>query len=318
MKQLRYICVQPTNDYYTWQVEVMINNFIKNGIHPNHIDVVCATEGTIPAIWTKLAEHYNNVRFFFYPDTRKNSVYISSIRPHILEKHFTAHPYLKDEAIFYHDCDMVFVKPPTWNHLLKDDTWYLSDTEFYISADYIKSKKYGIYERMCEIVGIDESIPEHYNKTSSGGAQYLMKNVDAAFWKKVYDDSEKLYQFFLNHLKAFPQGCLNNYHPIQKWTADMWAVLWNAWYFKHETKIIPEMDFIWAINPIDNLNNYNIYHNAGVLGVDAKKYFFKHEFVNKLPYDVDINTYDKNFASVFYVKEILETAKISCLVNRNE
>ena len=35
MKNLRYICVQPRILYYAWQVEVMINNFIKNGISGN-------------------------------------------------------------------------------------------------------------------------------------------------------------------------------------------------------------------------------------------------------------------------------------------
>ena len=38
MKNLRYICVQPRILYYAWQVEVMINNFIKHGINPNNID----------------------------------------------------------------------------------------------------------------------------------------------------------------------------------------------------------------------------------------------------------------------------------------
>jgi hypothetical protein len=38
--------------------------------------------------------------FFFYPDTRNNPPYISSVRPHVLKKHFAARPELKDEALF--------------------------------------------------------------------------------------------------------------------------------------------------------------------------------------------------------------------------
>ena len=44
MKNLRYICAQPAIDYYTWQVEVMINNFKKHGINPTNIDILFSKE----------------------------------------------------------------------------------------------------------------------------------------------------------------------------------------------------------------------------------------------------------------------------------
>ena len=40
MKNLRFICAQPSTMYYAWQVEVMINNFIEMGVNPNFIDIV--------------------------------------------------------------------------------------------------------------------------------------------------------------------------------------------------------------------------------------------------------------------------------------
>ena len=180
MKNLRYMCVQPTIDYYTWQVEVVIHNFLKHGINPNNIDIVCATrpnEGT-PMVWRKLADHYNTVRFFFYEDTRVTPPYISSVRPHILHKHFSSHPELHEEAIFYHDCDMIFTRTPDWLKFVDDDTWYCSDTRFYVGAEYIESKKFGVYEEMCKIVGLDPAIPRR-EELNSGGAQYLMKNFTA-------------------------------------------------------------------------------------------------------------------------------------------
>jgi hypothetical protein len=316
MKNLRYISAQPAIDYYTWQVEVMIHNFLKNGLNPNNIDIVCSIKNNhIPDAWIKLANHYNTVRFFFYNDDRENSVYISSIRPHILQKHFEKHPYLKDEAIMYHDCDIILTKPPQWDHLVHDDVWYLSDTRYYIGAEYIKSKKCGVYERMCEIVGISEDVPVQY-EMHSGGAQYLMKNIDAAFWKKVYEDSEKLYQFFLDHLKAFPQT--DKYHPIQKWTADMWAVLWNGWYFGHDTKVVDELEFTWPMHGLDFWEKCTIMHNAGVTGetADKDRTFFKGKYVDgKLPYNnITLENYNEKMCTYKYVQEILETAKTSCLL----
>lgn len=314
MKSLRYVCAQPATLYYAWQVEVMVNNFIKHGVSPQQIHIVCAIKHEVPVEWLKLQDKYRKVGFFFYQDKRINSVYVSSIRPHILKQHFTETPQLTDEAIFYHDCDMVLTQPVTWEQFLEDDTWYLSDTVGYIGAEYIKSKKYGVYERMCEIVGIYGNIPEA-NEKDSGGAQYIMKNVDAEFWDKVERDSEELYKFFINHLRAFPQS--PTYHPIQMWTADMWAVLWNAWYFKHQTKVVPEMDFIWPGNSIKEWKNKYIFHNAGVLASlnETERLFFKGNYIDKLPYnDIDIDWLKKDKCSYLYAQDIIETAKTSCLL----
>jgi len=313
MKKIRYICAQPAIDYYLWQVDVMLNNFIRNEISAEQIHIVCGIpDENIPEGWEKLRNHYNNVEFFFYQDTRPYNQYVSSIRPHLLEKHFNQNKYLETEAIFYHDCDILFSKTPDWTHLLEDDVWYLSDTKNYICAEYVKSKGYGVHERMCEIIGIDKSIPEKYNDTGSGGAQYIMKNVDHRFWKKVYDDSENLYQFFLDHLKAFPQGCLGGYHPIQKWTADMWAVLWNAWNFGHDTKVVPEMNFTWPIHPIDSWEKNVIFHNAGVTRNTYKedRTFFKADYMaGNFPYNINLDEFSTEKCSYKYVQEILLTAK---------
>ena len=310
MKNLRYVCAQPANNYYTWQVEVLIHNFMENGVNPNNIDIVCAVNnGNTPAIWRRLADTYNYVRFFFYDDDRVNSPYISSVRPNILKKHFAKYPELTDEAIFYHDCDIAFTQKVDWSKFLEDDLWYLSDTRFYVGAEYIKSKKHGIYEEMCRIVGIDEAKPVE-EELNSGGAQYIMKNVDAMYWEKVERDSDALYAFFLEHLKEHPES--PDYHPIQKWTADMWAVLWNAWYFGHEVKVVSEMDFVWATEGIKKCEENVIYHNAGVTDKHKDKYFFKGAYVDKLPYDIE-ELENENLASAFYVREIRKTAKKSCL-----
>jgi hypothetical protein len=320
MRNLRYVCAQPTTDYYTWQVEVMIHNFVKNGINPNNMDVVCGyrPEEGIPATWQKLAAHYNQVRFFFYEDTRKDPPYISSIRPHILKKHFAAHPGLQQEAIFYHDSDIAFTRPPDWSRFVEGEKWYASDCRFYIGAEYIEGKGHGIYGKMCEIVGIDPAIPRA-NQHNSGGAQYIMKNIGPAFWEKVESDSTRLWEFFVADLELHPEVKESEataerpaYNPIQKWTADMWAVLWNGWALGNEILVVPEMEFVWATQEKALWDSRVIFHNAGVLATDAEKFFYKGQYTTKLPYDIK-NTFADSTASHYYVKEILETAAKSCI-----
>lgn len=310
MKTLRYVCAQPAIPYYTWQVEVMINNFIKHGVNPNYIDIVCGIkDGNIPEQWTTLANTYNYVRFFFYEDDRVNSPYIPSIRPNILKKHFKAHPYLKDEAIFYHDCDIVFTRPPRWDHYLNDDIWYCSNTVSYVGANYIKSKKFDIYETMCKIIDIDEAIPQE-NEENSGGAQYIMKNVDYTFWEKMEKDCDTVYQYFMDHLKEHPES--PEYHPIQAWCADMYVIIWNCWRLGHASKCPDDMEFSWANGTKEQWDKFTIYHNAGALS-SQEHLFFKGNYINKLPYDI-VNIYDPNNTTYYYVEEILETAKKSCLI----
>lgn len=312
MKQLRYICAQPATVYYAWQVEVMLNNFLKNGIEAKNIHVVCSppTGGSL-GMWERLRKKYSDVGFFFYLDTRINPIYIPSIVPHLLKKHFAQHPYLKDEAIFQHDNDMVFTKPVDFSKFLDDDIWYLSDTRFYIGANYVKSKKFDVYETMCKIVGISEKVPVA-NQENSGGAQYIMKNVDSFYWEKVESDADRLYAFFVEHLKIHPQT--PTYPPIQMWTAGMWSQLWNGWYFGHQTKIAPELSFLWPHEPVSGWKEKTIFHNSGVVATSPETTFKKTKYITSLPYDIKVEDFNPEICSFKYVEEIIETGKTTCLV----
>ena len=178
---LRYICAQPASTYYSWQVEVMLNNFMEMGINPNNIDIVCwKVNNVIPPEWTSLAQAYP-ARFLFYEDTRETRHYISSIRPNILKQHFAAFPDIEQEAILYHDCDIAFTKEINWKQFLNDDKWYGSDTRWYIGHDYILSKGEDILDKMCEIVDIDKQLIKD-NELNAIGAQYLMKGINADYW----------------------------------------------------------------------------------------------------------------------------------------
>jgi hypothetical protein len=316
-KELEYICVQPRILYYTWQVEVMINNFIKNNINPNNINILVAwnpndltsSPENIKA-WDDLVSCYKDVKFFFYQDTRQQPVrYISSIRPNILKQHFAAYPELEQKAIFYHDCDMVFTKPPNWDKFLNDKVWYLSDTNFYINYDYIISKGQDVYDKMCEIVGMNPIIPKLMN-TNSGGAQYILKNINSEYWKKVERDSEELF-YQITQLNNQKKSENSSYHELQIWCADMWSLLWNGWLLGNETKVVPEMEFCWATDGIKRWEETTIFHNAGVTGPGM--YFYKGMYQNILPYNVE-DTFDENHCSKLYFKEIKETAQKSCLI----
>lgn len=307
---LRFICAQPTSLYYAWQVEVLVNNFMDMGINPNNIDIVCwKINNVIPVEWVKLTQKYP-VNFHFYDDTRVNKYYISSIRPNVLKQHFQAHPELEKEAIFYHDCDMIFTKPIDWSQFLQDDKWYGSDTRWYIAHSYIISKGQDVMDKMCEIVGVDESIIKE-NELNSIGAQYLMKGVNSRFWAEVEADCEKLFKDItaMNNQKKSEDP---RYHELQIWTADMWALLWQAWKLGHETICHPELEFAWGTSTEDDFNKLNILHNAGVV-TSSDGLFYKAEYMNKLPYNEPLQI-KEGTASRKYWEIIQSTAKKSVLI----
>ncbi len=310
----KFICAQPANTYYLWQVEVMINNFIKHGIKPADIHILLGIyDNNIPYHWQILKEHYKEVGFYFYNDTRSDSCYIPSIYFHLLSKHLTEYPNLQDEVLFTHDSDIVFTKKPDLHSLFSTKKWYVADTHSYLDYKYIQSKDDVIYQKMCQIVGIDPLIPKIMGK-NIGGAQYIVSNTTSEFWDKVEKDSVALYKYFCEVEPYYVKKHENDY-PIQKWTAGMWSYMWNGWLAGNEIIVEPKLGFVWSTDSIKNIENHSILHNAGVTDKHSEM-FYKGAYINSLPYN-DAVTVNDSRASSYYWNEICETAKISPLTNKS-
>jgi hypothetical protein len=319
-KPITLMCVQPCILYYAWQIEVMLTNFKELGLE-KEFDIHCLFaynknesdwQEKVKTIQKVEYSFKNFAKFFYYEDTRKYPIsYISSIRPNVLKQHFYANPYLKEDTIFYHDCDIVFTKFPDFlPRLIQNDVnWYVSDTISYIGANYILSKGEDVMDKMCEIVGINKEFVKR-KEYQSGGAQYVMKGCDWQFFNKMEIDSERLFKeiTFLNIEKKRLDP---NHHELQIWCADMWALLWGAWMRGYHTNVIPELSFCWATDNIDNWEKRYIFHNAGVTS-DAKHLFNKTDFRDSLPYELNA-TFDKNSASSKYFEIIKSVGINSCL-----
>ena len=292
---MKYICAQPASIYYAWQVEVMLYNFKRRGIDLNDVHIVCAADEA-PNEWVKLRDGYE-ANFYFYPDRRRTKQYISSIRPNILKQHFAAYPELKNETIFYHDCDMIFSHVMNTAQFEGNDVWYGSDTNSYINYDYIISKGQDIFDKMVEIVGIDPQLVIDNNKNSIG-AQYILKGIDEAFWHDVQIDSENL---FIEISAMNDQKKIDNpeYHELQIWCADMWALLWNGWKRGHVTRCHDDLQFSWATSSEDSYYKYNIFHNAGVTS-SQDDLFYKSIYISSPPYNLGLQMKEGRASKKYY------------------
>lgn len=301
-----YISAQPDNKYFHWQVEVFINNAMKVGINPINIHILFAYDNGISNGSKDLKNRYPFVRFFFYENKIKNNGgYIPSLRPEILSQHFKLFEYLEDENIFYHDADIIFRDIIDFDSLINDENWYLSDTVSYVGSDYIKSKSEDLFDDMCDIVGVDKKKVED-NNNNSGGAQYLLKNIDYKFWEDVRDDSISLYRY-MNKRENEERKTNNNdsYNPIQKWCADMWAVLWNGIKREHNIKISKELDFSWSSGNIRDWEKSKILHNAGITDSNNGKVFYKGDYTVESPFDGNFDNISQYSNSKNYVDAIL-------------
>lgn len=305
---MKFLSVQPDSKYYIWQLQVQMHNFKKFGIEDKCVILL----GYNPEIGvSKEAINFKektSARVIFLEDTRTLSekLYVPSIRPHLIKKLYRDYPdLLENKSVLYHDSDILFTELPNLKDLVNQRKIFMSDTISYVGANYIKQKGEGLLIEMCKVVGINPSIVEK-NENNSGGAQILFTsnfNLSYDFWEKVEKDCNNLYKLMLVTSDKY-----SPHHPIQSWTADMWAILWNIWLVGLDTEITKELSFSWATSPINEIKIHNIFHNAGVTA-DSKNLFFKGSFIDISPFDVDLTYVSDQFCSRYYADEIIETAK---------
>ena len=294
MKDLRFVCVQPDDTYFTWQVHLWLESLKELGHSDKAIVLIYIPPGREKNTkWQQIINLYPEAEFHFYKDendlTKLIPIYIPILRPWTLWKHFKEHPELSDKAIFYCDSDVLFTKDFNIDKLLEDDVCYLSNTNSYINASYFASKEKDVLPEKLEqyktrdilaevmsLVGVDKQVALDNNE-HSGGAQYLLKNVDSAFWSKVMNDCMLIRTYLQKVNRDFFE---NESKGFQSWCADMWAVLWNLWFREKEVKVVEELNFTWATDPIERLDKTFIFHNAGIVSPHNGRYncFYKGKY----------------------------------------
>lgn len=295
MKDLKFVTVCPDDDYFTWQVHLWLESLKKLGHSDKAIILLYIPSNREKNLkWQQVIDLYPESEFHFYKDEKAElnpylQIYIPILRPWTTWQHFKKFPNLSEKAIFYCDSDILFTKDFDINNFIDDELCYLSNTNSYINANYFESKvrdvlpskleEYKTRDILAEVmslIGLDKQVAIDNNE-NSGGAQYLLKNVDSYFWNKVMNDCILIRTYLQKVNKDFFE---NENKGFQSWCADMWAVLWNVWLRNQETKVIPEMDFAWSTDPLEKLNTNTILHNAGIVSVNhgGWKAFYKGKY----------------------------------------
>lgn len=295
MKQLHFVTIFPDDAYFSWQCHLWLESLREIG-HSDKAIVLIFTPSFREVNKTKferIIALYPEAQFHWYKDEHQVSkllgTYIPILRPYTAWRFWKDHPEMKDKAVFYCDSDILFMKEFNLDKYLDDDINYLSDTNSYINATYFDSKvrdvkpdmleeykTIDVLDRTARLVGITREVCEA-NNNHSGGAQYLLKNLDAAFWFKMMNDCISIITYLRSVNKDYFESENKGF---QAWCADMWSLLWNLWLRGQETKVIPEMAFAWATDSIDKLKTHTIFHNAGITNtiMDGAPCFYKGKY----------------------------------------
>jgi hypothetical protein len=275
------ITCQPDDQYFIWQNHLYIESCLEQGFEEEQIHILLyKPKGReYNTNWEKLKTCHPKLNIFVYEDDGVQAflpIYIPILRPHLLWQHFKKFPELEQKTIIYTDCDILWLKGLDIEKFYNDDTCYISDAKSYMNNTYFESKKRDLLEEkkeeslsrdflkeICDIVGIDKQIVID-NDDNTGGVQYILKGVNAAFWKKVELDVINIRTHLLAVNKMFYK---NENSGIQSWCADLWAVLFNLWYAKKQVRVVPELNFTWSTDPISKIKTHAILHNAGIVSV---------------------------------------------------
>ncbi len=353
MKKLNIISCVTNEKRFAWETAVYLYNLTSLGYKDIHILIFVKKDEHPISDWVDLIVKFPDVEWKFYIDT--NNIYKVSqafnytplYRFWLLQEYFREHPNLKDEAILYTDTDIILTKYLDFSPFLEDDINYLSWTgskdrmDNYLWQRYFDAKlnqvnpskieQYKKLDILARLGFICNTTREHIteNNPNTGGAQYLLKNIDSQFWTDCFNTCSEIKLYLSGINQTFmkgnsPQDRENN--GFQSFCSDMWALLYNLWGHGYSTSCPVEMDFAWSTDRIERVDEVYFIHNAGILPGPNKvafeneqvvaPLFFKGRYSNTTPFE-DLHTLEEiiehpissKFANSVYTKEIINTYK---------
>lgn len=369
MKKLIFVQACPDSSCFWWQTAVQLHNFRKFGYSKDYHALIFLPEDRkkdgFSGKWRFLQSKFPEATFHYITDddgvidTANMVNYIPLLRPYSLMKFFEKNPQFSEAAVFYCDSDILFTRPLKISQdAINDDVNYLSYTgkRYYDSTkpDYnymchehfldkennirddrkeAYKQKDSILKKMTSYFGVEEQFFIDH-KHQIGGAQYLLKNVNAEFFKKVYDGCIVIRTLLSMANQELMKGETKQEREDngwQSWCADMWSIQLTLWGEGKEIFCPNEMDFCWATDKVEDWDKNTIYHDAGgtakpIIDGDGKEHLLFHKkgpLVDKKPsymlgwddenlrspFTDDLSFVSPAYCSIKYVNEINETKK---------
>jgi len=353
MKQLQIVACVTNELRYWWETAVYLHNLTSLGYQNINILIFVKQNETPLPKWKELQIKFPEVNFQIFVDRKIAAIgnafnYKPLYRLWMLQEWFKLRPELEQDAILYTDTDIILTKYLDFTSFLQDDINYLSwtgnkeRTDNYIGQPYFDSKesqvepsKLATFKKIDVLAKMGEStkttrqiITE--NLPNTGGAQYLLKNINSQFWTDCFNACCEIKLFLAGLNQTFMKGSTPTEKENNGWQSfcsDMVSILYTLWGHNKETRCPVELDFAWSTDRLSRVKEVFIIHNAGIVQeynqkvafekeyVDTKL-FFKGKYQTYTPFeDLDVlneiitNPVSAQFANAVYVEWILKTHK---------
>lgn len=283
---MKYFTSQQDSTYFHWQIETYLRNFESRGIDLRDCHVILLYKDKVSDKARELSENYD-AHFHFYPIDKECYNYIASVKPYGMWQFYKENPKFS-ERIFYHDADIIFTSLPIFpsGGNFMSATLQLGGMS-YVDLEYLNLFE-GVVSGLEEIVGVKA-------RKEGGGAQYIFNPslMTPDYWEKVYRDSFAIYDFLGRWNLRREKGSRD----VQQWCAEMWATLWNVWYFGEDIQIHESLDMCMSRDPISALKP--IVHNAGLMAINN---FDKGRYSHRYPpYGLKVA---QDLCNAIYYKEV--------------
>lgn len=285
MKANKMLTVIQDNLYLAWQAELLHYTVRQQG---QYCTILIGYSGAPSAHALRLEA---NCGAILIPDTRPDKSYAPSIQPHLLAK------YQHSGPVLLVDSD-ILIKAPANLPAADGRQVIASDCGSYLNASYVDGCDPDLLHHLCTISHIP---PDHVRgRRNAPGAQYILPQLfDAGFWQRVEENSNSMYRLLSRYTCSI--------HPVQVWTASMWAIWFELLRLELTGAIYlttpPEMNFCWATDPISYWQRHNILHMAGVTR-NMEGYFHKGDYTDSPPWSCDLSHVRPDNCSWIYAQAI--------------
>jgi len=298
---VKYVSIITDYTYLLWQQEIQIYNFKKLGLFNDLCVVILRDPGEPLSDYARKMMTLCHTEIF--ENTQIKRHYIPSNQPFGLARILERYPKM-GEKLFILDSDVIFRVPLDFSKMDNDNNWYASDTVSYVGYQYVSGCLGELDTKlMADIVGISTDVLKK-KEQDSGGAQYYCKNITSQFCDKVTKDCIDIYDFITKFKKS------DGSYKIQVWTALLWSWIWNM-FLVADVKVIPELQFSWAVDSVDRYYKTKMLHIAGVTGKEPGC-FYKGKYAHSIPWEVekDFSFVDRSKCWGIYTDLIEEYRKL--------
>jgi len=290
---MKYILCQPAQLRFQWELEVVLTNILS--LNKNaEICVLFAHFGRESvSVIEHITSRYPQVEVHTYEDRRDDKSYVSSIRSFLWWCYLSEDPEREKDTYFYIDADIIFRELPDFSKLGADVNTYVgSDCGGYLDYGYLSTRKNGteVIRYFATLTNLTE---DDIKSIPGAGAQWYLTEPTAEMWLKIYHDCNNIWRWF-QPLDS----------DIQKWTAEMWAYMYNFAAFGKKVVISPELDFCLPTDNIKMWDSVKIMHNAGVLPDMEHMLLFKGKYTHRTPMEDDLSFVRRDKVGIKYVDAI--------------